>query len=342
MILRVFISFILFSTISCAQQKVSNIPVSEKYKDITADNFVERMLKEVERFDKESRYFIRPVQNNCVYEILVNDVRTYKDYNLDVIATPVSVNHAILKSGPQTITVRMYPVGDLLKDNYDIGDTVTTLLDNTSMKIEVVKYDAYNLSHRLDDEEIVFTHYSPTQEGTKKFVGSGLPYYEYTFSFNAEVPYNIEGWQNSQDLTKFDKEELENEVKKYYTQVKQIYLKEDIDALAKISFGDYLVIAKSKYYKKQEIEDMLSSLKEKVEYKEKDFGDLQDKKLSFYGGGKIVVLRHSSIEPIDKRLRGKSAFWFKCLKGDRIKGVFPAVDLHLPQGDSLDQLRMID
>ncbi len=317
-------------------------PVSEKYKDITADNFVNRMLKEIMHYDKEPRYFIRPVQNNCVFEVLVNDIRTYKDYGLEVTATPISINHAILKSGEQTLTVRMYPLGDLLKDNYDTGNTIATLLDNTSMKIEVVKYDAYNISHRLSDEKTVLTHYSPTKEGTKKFIGSGLPYYEYTFSFNAEVPYHIEGWQNSQDLTAFDKEELEAQVKKYYKQVKEIYLTEDIDALAKISFGDYLIIAKSKYYNKQDIEEMLSSLKQKAKYKEKDFGDLEEKHPIFFGNGKIVNFRHSSYEPIDKRLRGKSAFWFKCSKEGRIKGIFTSVDLHLPQGEPLENLRMID
>ncbi len=318
-------------------------PVSEKYKDITADNFINRMLKEVKHYDKEPRYFIRPVQNNCVFEVLINDKRVYNDYGLEVTATPISINHAILKSGEQTLTVRMYPLGDLLKDNYDTGNTITTLLDNTSMKIEVVKYDAYNISHRLSDENTVLTHYSPTKEGSKKFIGAGLPYYEYTFSFNAEVPYHIEGWQNSQDLTAFDKEELEAQVKKYYKQVKEIYLTEDIDALAKISFGDYLIIAKSKYYNKQDIKEMLNSLEEEIHYKEKDFGNFASEKMSFYGRNKIVSLRHTSFDPIDERLRGESALWFKYNDEEYgLSGYFPSVDLHLPQGESLENLRMID
>ncbi len=318
------------------------IPVSEKYKDITADNFVDRMLKEVKYYDKEPMYFIRPVQNNCVYEILVNDVLMYKDYSLEVLATPIEINSGILKSGEQTLTVRMYPLGNLLKDNYGTGNTITTLLDNTSIKIEVVKYDAYNISHRLSDEKTVLTHYSPTKEGSKKFIGSGLPYYEYTFSFNSEVPYHIEGWQNSQDLTAFDKEELEAQVKKYYKQVKEIYLTEDIDALARINFGSYLMTAQCNYFIKENIKEMISSLEKKVKYKEKDFGDLENKKLTFFGNGKVIGLRHPSVEPIDRRLRGKSAFWFKYVKENRIKGYFPVIDLHLPQGEPLENLRMID
>ena len=74
MILRISISFFTFTTISCAQIKKNEvvIPVSEKYKDITADNFVERMLKEVEHFDKEPRYFIRSVQNNYLCDIFLH------------------------------------------------------------------------------------------------------------------------------------------------------------------------------------------------------------------------------------------------------------------------------
>lgn len=334
--------FVIFfvTIVSFAQ---NGIPVSEKYNDITANNFVDRMLAAVKHYDKEPMYFIRPVQNNCVYEILVNDVLMYKDYSLEVLATPIEINSGILRSGEQTVTVRMYPVGDLLKDNYDIDDTVTTLLDNTSMKIEVVKYDAYNVSHRLNDEKTVLTDYSPTKEGTKKFIGSGLPYYEYTFTFNAEVPYTIEGWQNSQDLTKLDKEELEAQVKKYYNRVKEIYLNEDIDALAKINFGSYLMTAQCNYFDKTEIKETLKELKEEIEYKEKDFGDLKNKELTFYGYGNIVALRHTSIESIDERLRGESALWFKYNDEEYgLSAYFPSVDLHLPQGESLEDLRMID
>ena len=66
----------LFSSSCFAQNKEEEvmIPVSERYNDITADNFVDQMVKEIKRFDEEPRYFIRPIQSNCLFEILVNDI----------------------------------------------------------------------------------------------------------------------------------------------------------------------------------------------------------------------------------------------------------------------------
>ena len=334
---------------SCAQKNKTSskenlilIPVSEKYKDITANNFVDRMLAEVKHYDKEPRYFIRPVQNNCVYEILVNDILMYKDYSLEVLATPIEINSGILRSGEQTVTVRMYPVGDLLKDNYDIDDTVTTLLDNTSMKIEVVKYDAYNVSHRLNDEKTVLTDYSPTKEGTKKFIGSGLPYYEYTFSFNADVPYENEGWLNGEDLTKFDKDELENSVVKFYENLTELYKENDINNLIRLDYSQTLRGLKSYYRCEKYVKEFWEEYDIPEDFENKNYQPVKNYNLEFYGSNKIATLRYPVTNPIDKRLRGKSAFWFKYnKKGGNIMAYWSTIYLYVPLGGTLDDLQTI-
>ncbi len=330
------------SVYACAQkQKETSLSINIRNQHINKDNVVQETLKHIGHFEKEPQYFIRPIQNNCIYEILVNDYLVHKDYSLEVLATPVEINDAILKSGEQTLTVRMYPLGNLLKDNYDTGNTITTLLDNTSMKIEVVKYDAYNISHRLSDEKTVLTHYSPTKEGTKKFIGSGLPYYEYTFSFDAEVPYENEGWLNGEDLTKFDKKELENRVIEFYNNYKTLIENKDLDNLIRLDFDEIQRSTKAYYQDKQYVTELWDELYEDIYYQEKEFQPIKDYNIEFYGGNKIITLRYPVINPIDKRLKGKSAFWFKYKLGGNIRASWTNIYLYIPKGGTLADLQTI-
>ncbi len=331
------------SVSACAQkQKETYLSMNVRNKNITFNNVVENTFKHVKFYNKQAMYFIRPIQNNCKYEILVNDYPICDEFeSLEILATPVEINDAILKSGEQTLTVRMYPLGNLLKDNYDTGNTITTLLDNTSMKIEVVKYDAYNISHQLSDEKTVLTHYSPTKEGTKKFKGSGLPYYEYTFSFNAEVPYKNEGWLNGEDLTKFDKNELENQVVKIYNDFKSIHKNNDIDNFTRLGY-DFILRSCVAYYRDENyIKNLWDEHIEPLSFKNKEYQKVENYEMKFYGNNRIVCLKFLNNESIDFRLRRESAFWFKYDNGDGIRGWFSNIYLYIPKGSTLADLRTI-
>ncbi|TPN82962.1 hypothetical protein [Aquimarina algicola] len=343
--------FLVINTfISCAQKtkdqsKIEKekymIPIPEKSKDITKDNFTERVLSEVKHYDKEPVYFIRPIQNNCVYELLINDYPIYKDYGIEKLATPININRAILQSGPQTVTVRLYPLGDALKDAYGEGETITTLLPKTEMKIKVVKYEAFNISDELEDEIVVKEHTSPTKNDSSEFEGAGLPYYEYTFTFNAEVPYKNKGWLNGEDLAKFDKKELEKQVLKCYKNYLSVYKNKDLNNLLKLLYESEIRRRKSQYQNKQKINRVLSELEESLNYENKEFQPIENYETQFYGNGRIIALKHSSKKPVDFRLRGESAFWFTYEDGDDIMAYFPGVYLYLPKGQPLDSLQMI-
>lgn len=334
--------FILVLIGICNYCKAQSLIVSKKYEHITQDNFVDEMVKLVERFDKEPVYFIRPLQSNCVFEILVNDILVYKEYTLEKLASPIGINHAILSSGNQNITVRLYPLGNLIKETYGEGEKVEKLLKKTQMNITVVKYSDSKRSMSLDDEEIVIKHTIPTKENNNGFVGEGLDFFQYSFSFEADVPYDIEGWNRGQDLTDLNVEELEKAVLDYYRKMQLIFNNKDEDALAKNIFGDYLIIAQTKYYRKEKIEKIWNEVKGNLYLKEKEFGALTDYRMNFYGNGKIVSLKHPSREPVDSRLRGESAFWYKYLVKNKIRAQFSSIDLYLPKGEPLESLRRIE
>ena len=346
---QIVILLLAISTLaSCAQQKTnekkhtSMIPYPEEFDKINAENYVDKIVSKITKYDKQIKYFVRPTQTNCVFELLVNDIPIYKDYTIEKLSTPVEINSEIFKSGPQTITVRMYPIGDAIKDAYGTGETITTLQRNSNVSIKVVKYDAFNISDELEDEVIVLQHNSPTNKQTDEFIGAGLPYYEYTFTFNAKVPYDLKGWNEGQDLTKFDKEELEAAVVNYYERLRLIYINNDKNTLAKIVFADNLRVAQANYRDREYLKDNWKWFRDGVGINDKDFFDFQkNTNLTFFGNGKIVSLRYPSLEPVDKRLRGKSSFGFLYKEDDRRKAKFIGVFLYLPKGASLDKLQMI-
>jgi len=340
---KILITILSICTLaSCAQRKQSMIPYPKEYNNITAENYIENLVPKIEKYDNHSKYFIRPTQDNCIFEILVNDIPIYKEYSLEKIANPIEINNAILRSGVQTITVRMYPIGNLIKETYGSGDPVTTLQRNSNVAIKVVKYEAFNISDELEDEIVVMLHESPTNKHTGNFTGDGLPFYEYTFTFNATVPYEMEGWSNGENLTKYDKDELKKAVINYYNNVKKVYENSNRDLFAKINFGDILRIATSEYRDKSYLEKGWAHTQKGLDIKEKDFFNFEEgTEMQFFGNGKIVALKHPTQNAIDKRLKGKSAFGFLHKEDGRRKAKFVGLFLYLPKGASLDQLQMM-
>ncbi|WP_282164905.1 hypothetical protein [Cellulophaga baltica] len=305
--------------------------------DINSSNVVDYIASKVKVYDKNPMYAIRPLQNSCVFEILVNGYLIHKNYNLQKLASPILINAAILKSGTQTITYRLYPLGELMVDTYGKGETINSLLKNTSMNIEVIKYEDIKTGTRIGDEILVTKHESLTKKGTREFIGSGLPYYEYTFTFEATVPYEIEGWSNGQDLTKYDKEELEAVVLNKYAQIKQLYLEQNVDKLVQIEYLDKSLREDISDYKdKKTIKEYWDNYYADIILEDKRFQSLEGSEMQFFGNNKIVTFRHPVTAPVDPRLKGKAALYFLNTEDSgRIIANFKGVYLFLPKGKPL-------
>ncbi|WP_165750335.1 hypothetical protein [Cellulophaga sp. Z1A5H] len=326
-----------FTLLGSAQQAKDSTTLPTAIEDINSSNVVDYISSKVKVYDKNPMYAIRPLQNSCVYEVLINDHLAYKNYDLQKLATPILINHYILKSGIQTITYRLYPLGDLMVDTYGKGETINSLLKNTSMNIEVIKYEDVKTGTQISDEISIKSHESLTKKGTREFIGSGLPYYEYTFTFKATVPYEIEGWSNGEDLTKYDKEELEAVVLKKYAQIKQLYLEKNIDKLVQIEYLDKSLREDISDYKdKETIKEYWDNYYADVILQDKRYQPLEGYKMQFFGNNKIVTLRHPVTAPIDPRLKGKAALYFLNTEDSgRIIATFTGVSLFLPRGRPL-------
>lgn len=322
---------------ACGQEKKqSNIikQINTEFPEINAVNFEQKLLESIQHYEEEPLYFMRIGKSNCIIEVLINDYPAHKDYELSNYATPLEINDAILKSGEQKLTYRIYPIGNLLKENYGEGDTVTTLTGGTSVYIKIIKMDNHG-DKRLEDEEVIMIHES-LNDSKGRFVAAGKAYYEFTFSFNAQVPYENEGWTKGQDLTKLDQKLLDKKAVEFYTEYGKIYEHNDADLQTKIVFGKEKRIASALYKKSNDITDLWKAYKSNLNVKNIKVLPLENYHMAFFGNHRIVFLRSNSLKLGN---RGRGALIIDSDESTLMPGIF----LYLPEGKKLeDGLYMIN
>ena len=296
--------------------------IPDDSKDIDRTNYAQKVYESVKRYEKEPIYYYRVHKQNCLIEIYINDVKDYRDFELSNVITPEEIGH-ILKSGPQKVKVKMYPVGDLI--NKDLGlenaPPATILSDKASVAIEVVMID--NKSRKgFDDEKLIAQKVSPKD-------AAGKEYYEFMFTFDAEVPYEFEGWTKGQDLRKLKPELVHQKALEYYRMVGQIFLQKNLDSWLKIHYPFEQRIAGMYYWDKQYMDELVDEVKEEMdrEYKIQPFGKYT---VEYMGDGKLLRLITASQDPV---FRGGGALYLDYGNG----GVFrPGITLYLPKGRDLE------
>ncbi len=301
--------------------------------DITSDNIVAAIHAKVQRYKAEPMYYLRIGKANCLIEILVNDMPVYESYELSNLASPLRINSAILKSGTQMVTVRMYPVGDLIKEEYEYGETITQLGDASAVSITVTQIDKQS-EMSFDDEHEVIKHHSPTTDTDGEvFAGSGLPFYEYSFEFTAEVPYDLSenSWGNAADLQKVKPEYLEEEALKYYQTFLNEFKKGNKDYIAKLYFESICIEAQTYYHSKDEIQAMWDEELELLNNPNIKPQPIKDYELVYYSKGGVVFLRLKTTEELF--YRNKCAGWVKYVEHGEEYGNFFALYLYCPKKD---------
>ncbi|WP_157821835.1 hypothetical protein [Tenacibaculum sp. Bg11-29] len=302
---------------------------------LTKEELIDSIAKQVKHYPKDPMYYLRINQLNCIYEVLVNDEVVDENYSLAQYASATEINKAILKPGTQTVTYMLYPIGDLIKEEYGEGKTITTLLDNTEISIDVIRVNDVNTYESItEDEKLVLKHHSKKNTDTGKFAGTGLPYYEYSFTFEAKVPYEIEGSVNAIDLRKLDQEKLESAVVYQYKKVQKLYKAKDVASLLDMEYYNFVRLAVTEYRDKQYIKEMVDQIYVPILIEDKNFQPLKNYKVSYQGNGRIINLEHPIFtldDSIDKRLYGKPAFWFLFKKNNKTRVMFRSILLSIPE-----------
>lgn len=333
------ISLVLYMTImsiiSCSQtDKTKQTETKMNEPILTADNYIPTMLKEIKHFPKEPVYQVYVKNSLCLYEVLVNDYPVAKSFNYAQEMTPYDINDAILQSGKQKITLRIYPAPEEYSRSGDV------LSPNTSCKLEIESVDNQDPNYPTTP---VAEFKLPTKirmAGQNKdveipeFEGEGKKFYEITYEFEATVPYKNEGWSKGQDLNKLDRKKLEEATLKFYQNQWSLYKGKNADQVFSFLFQKEKETTQASY------DDEKGLLKIKDAYmKPFTIGSfvlepIQDYDFKIFGNGKLISLQQKSTDP---RLRSNSALWgkYKNENGSTIAN-FRNYYLYLPEGKKLE------
>ncbi len=136
-------------------------------------------------------------------------------------------------------------------------------------------------------------------ENIKKFdfpdIPTPNPYvFEKTWTFEAKVPFNIEGWKNGQDLSKMDEKELEKMVVDKFQHYRKLLNDGNVDQFMeehKKNFEEFVI---ANYYQKGWSE-YNENIRETISNQKGIMLLLENYKMKIYGNGKLVSLERREV-----------------------------------------------
>lgn len=273
----------LVSSFGACQQNNSKTLKSDTNQNKNMNNEMLNLYKHVKTYPDQPWYEIEYSQDACGYEILVNDLPITRYFLFGTANEQrIQINGAILHSGKQTITIRMFPP-QLSDKSYS-----PALVDASKLKIKVLHRKSNNGA--IEDYKTDFEFISPLKQGTEKFSESGQKFFEFKGTFEAVVPYNVEGWKNSKDLTKEDHAELEKQALTACNKYRNILKNKNVNELASLVYGRELELASTYYWSTpNDSKERWDDLKQSV-MREQKVPSISGFKMVFYGDGKIVAL----------------------------------------------------
>lgn len=269
---------------SCQQKDPAASTV--KSPDGNADQKMLDIFKQVKTYADNPWYEIEFSQDACGYEILVNDVPVQRYFLAgSVNEQRIQINDHILRTGKQEITIRLFP--PVLSD----GSVSQTLVDASTFKIKVIRRKA---GGSLEDYKQVFEFKTSHKTGTENFLASGQKAFEFKGTFNAEVPYQLEGWTHSKDLSKENQDDLLKEAVKAYNNFRDVLIRKDLNTYASMMYDKEVELARAFYWNssadsKERWKEMSGTVLEK-----RDILPLKNFKMVLYASGKVLALQPTS------------------------------------------------
>lgn len=325
----------IMSITSCSQTdrtKQTETRINEP--TLAADNYIPMMLKAIKHYPKEPVYQVYVKNSLCLYELLVNDLPVAKSFTYAQEMIPYDINNAILQSGKQKVTLRIYPAPEEYIRSGDV------LSPSTFCELEIESVDNKDPNYLTTP---VARFKLPTKiriAGQDKdmeipeFEGAGKKYYEITYEFEATVPYKNEGWNKGQDLSKLDRKKLEEATLKFYQNQWSLYKDKNIDKVFSFLFQKEKETTQASYNDEKGLLKIKDAYMNPFTIGSFVLEPIRDYDFKIFGNGRMVSLQQKSTDP---RLRSNSALWgkYKNENGSTIAN-FRNYYLFLPEGKKLE------
>ncbi|CAM4221058.1 hypothetical protein SAMN06265348_107309 [Pedobacter westerhofensis] len=302
------------SLMACAQnkKKMNTTPISELYKEV--------------KFKEQKISYRAGIEiGACNFELFINDVpvaQYFEDVN-GTFNTSSPINDVILKSGKQTFKLILYP-------GFKNGVPIKALSESIIAKITVegLKYEGEGVKTIVSP----FTIFElPTQ--ARPFTEAGKQTAVYEGTFDAHVPYELEGWSKSRDLRKEDPDVLLKEVLTAYQHFINVVKNKDEDQLSKLIYKKEKNYAQALFLDKEGTENQWATYLKTLHDPTLVMQPIEHYKMKFYGNGRLVALERTDYPNI-----GEPALRAIFKKDDRSKLRYFFYELHKPEGSNTLEL----
>jgi hypothetical protein len=248
--------------------------------------------------------------------ILVDDVPVFNFLGEDTIDGMldgnVPINHVLLQSGKHTVSVKMLP---------RFKQKTLTENEGVTIKFNLCDFDNWKETKHSFFPELKSpdSYFDKDNKITSKI--KGLPTFKFKTEIEVELPFVLDGWQNSVDLSKQDMDSLFRDTLTYYRQIHAILKEHNAIKFLEISKEKEALQTQAFYFDKtrkeeirQSIINLFSRNLEVVPLIESDL------KLEIMGYGKLVRLIKKD---------GSSALQFKKIEENVEKKIELEVKLHM-------------
>ena len=315
---------LLFSLQSCGQ---NNKVMDEKVTEIFGS-----LYKDVKYYDQRINYHADIFIGGCNYEVLINDflVDSYYGSGNGAMNTSIPINTAILHKGEQRWKIRVYPVHDKKEINGKITSVSRPLIQDgarVEISIEGIRFKENGDIEKQFGKVVDFEAPLKKDEKTGKnvFADADKPYIEYSGAFQADVPYQLEGWTNSENLTKIDSNILKQKILKEYQKFHRWLQYRDLEEIALSKLNAEAEDAQAFFYDKNTNDEYISSFIKMWGQKGLEMQPIENYKVCIYGDGKIATL----IDTID----GGSPLWGNYeVEKNKYKHNTYLLYFHIPKG----------
>lgn len=212
----------------------------------------------------------------CKFILLVNDVPAFSYDDTGSVASHVPINQLILHSGIQHLSLVMKPMA---------GQALLTKKSHLEVKVKLM--DAESNSQQTTDVAV----FKPVE-----IPDPGLPEFRQQYTFKAEVPYTLEGWQRSPVIK--TEPAIKADVVRAYQQIEQLLRNKDYAGFRRVFEQKLTEVDTSIYATKKETDD---DWQEMIDYISDPAMQIkfnpEQAQMHFYGNDKLVTLLKPNHEP---------------------------------------------
>ena len=187
---------------------------------------IANLYKEVKYHQQAISYQAEYFIGGCNFEILINGFPIERYYGLGngALSASVPINTEILKSGLQSWKIRIFPI-----HINGIPQKVIEGGARVQLKIQAIRFkdngDIEKISTPVIDFEVPLKKEKET--GKNIFVDMGKPYVEYSGTFQANVPYQLKGWQDGEKFDLSDSLNLKKEVLNKFNELRNMIINKE-------------------------------------------------------------------------------------------------------------------